>query len=270
MAIDIGQDEPGALAQLARIWKAFERAEGIARAFPRDPAKLAGEGSAIARIIDEIPDPPVDPRLTIAYGIASATGPIRQVFSFIRSESEGTTPIVLQSLARTALLGSARVVYMLGPEDHEERLSNTIDILAVEGKSLMRAYSTFSSFTQLGQLVPPVEVVAKQEDRLSAIGDRGRLGEQGILNRTAAVAAQLLASAGLSATDAEHEENETTLKEAYQWVFNTFSGTAHGFAWPRLVPGTADMSGHFIGDFGLTVDLAYLAVDLVEQRRKAG
>lgn len=268
MVMDIGQNEPGALQRLAMAWRGFERADRIALSFPQNVLELAKPGSEIDRILEELPEPPVDPRLTISYGITSAMGSIRQILSLVESDSGGTTPIVLQSLARTALLGAARVVYMLGPDDHRDRVSNTTDILTVEGGSLRRAYRTFSSFTQLTALVPPAELVANQEERLKAIGNRGRLGEQEILNRTAGIAAHLIASAGITPTAAERSEHEVTLREGYQWIFNTFSGVAHGFAWPSMVPGTATMSGDFIADFGLTVDLACLAVDLVEQRRK--
>ena len=62
----------------------------------------------------------------------------------------------------------------------------------------------------------------------------------------------------------DNDMMKTVLAEHYQWIFNIYSGVAHGFAWPRLVPGTESMPGDFSADLWATVCAAQIAIDRLE------
>lgn len=55
--------------------------------------------------------------------------------------------------------------------------------------------------------------------------------------------------------------------EHITWLFHVVSGAAHGFGWPRLVPGTSSMAGIFLPDFSLVASVAHLAFTVVDGRR---
>ncbi len=49
--------------------------------------------------------------------------------------------------------------------------------------------------------------------------------------------------------------------EHIMWIWHAYSGAAHGFAWPRLLPRT-----DFIADLGLVVPVTHLAFDVAQRR----
>lgn len=61
-------------------------------------------------------------------------------------------------------------------------------------------------------------------------------------------------------------ELATVEKEHVRWMFHVYSGVAHGFAWPQLVPGTQSLPGHFISEFTTAASVAHLAADITLRR----
>jgi len=147
-------------------------------------------------------------------------------------------PQVLQSLLRSALLGAGRVVFILGPADAETREANARVVLSQEAKSLMRAYEAFEKFKHSGALIPPDHVLRAQRERSREIESWGSpIGEEKTLLRMTDAVIKTLASRGYP------PETLPIMAEQITWIFHVYSGVSHGFAWPRLVPGSQSMPG---------------------------
>ena len=97
-------------------------------------------------------------------GLQSAADCLSQIVRFIQDRTL-TTPIVLQTLARTALLGGARVVFVLGSENANERDHNAKIVLRQESTSLMRLYDAAEKFNILR--------VSFLRERYLTLSDRG-------------------------------------------------------------------------------------------------
>ena len=255
--MDIGIRGDEDIRQLAESVLRVRAMRELCDSVPTDIALISQPGSELETMISRIPDPPVDPRFTLSFGLTSSYGCLHQICELLNPKHE-TFPVVLQTLLRTALLGSSRIVYMLGPDDPDERLQNTLVAMAQEGSSIVRAYEAFAKFEVLKHLVPPPEVVSKQKSRQAGIGIKRAPGEAAVLREMAEVVAQKMESRG-----GEHDES---LADHVAWLFNTLSGVAHGFGWPKLVPGTDSMAGHYVADFARTTAIGLIAADLVVRR----
>lgn len=224
---------------------------------PADPADLGQPGSDLADLIDALPDPPVDLRRSIVAGLGSARGALSQISGFMRDGVPTTLP-VLQTLVRSALLGAGRVVYMLGPPSQQARQDNARMVLRQEAKSLMRAYTSFEQFKQLLRLVPPAEIVAAQRGRNDVLQNGATaVGEEKTLMAMATVVAEMLTANG-------YDSPAGVPLEMMSWIFNVYSGVAHGFGWPSLVPDAV-----FVADLHMVTCVAHLAFDLTSRRSTA-
>ena len=88
-------------------------------------------------------------------------------------------PTVLQSVARRALLASARCCYILAPDSHEERIENALDMLDQDARSQRRHYEAVNAFESLSLLRPTPALVEEQEAMRQSLLDRKkkRVGE---------------------------------------------------------------------------------------------
>ena len=246
---------------LARLLTTGRLIQELHNALPDDPVDLAPDGSDLAALMAAVPEPPIDPRLSISAALDSAGGCLLQVIDMIE-RGIPTTPVVLMSLARTALLGASRVVFVLGPEEAAERQRNLLVTLRQESNSLMRLYAVAENFQHLEGLVPRQEVLSSQRGRAETLKQVApSLGEASALERMAEVTGQLLA-----ARDDVGPNLAAQLREHVAWTFNVYSGVAHGFGWPRLVPGTRSFPGHFLVELSLISSVTHLAFDLVARR----
>jgi hypothetical protein len=261
--IDIGLDGPEDRLALDRIEVMIESIGQRYDSLPSDTALLAEPGSELADLIDSLPDPPVDLRISIRTGLASARGALSQISGLIRGDGDvPTTPAVLQTLTRSALLGAARVAYVLGPPSKEARQDNANMVLRQEGRSLILAYNAFEQFKVLRRLVPPADIVAAQRARNNAIQNGAQpISEYKTLMTMATVIGEMLAANGYGSREGE------PLAEMMAWIFNVYSGVAHGFGWPHLVPGSESMPGHFISDLYMVTCVADFASDITMRRR---
>ena len=224
------------MEQLGQILAAVASMADLCDRLPDDPALLALPSSDLKRLIDALPEPQVDPRLTITQGLGLARGALGLIRSIFIQNSPAITPSVLPVLLRSALLGAGRVLFMLGPDDENERIANMMVVLQQEAASYHRAYTQFAQFEQFQALVPPAETIAVYERRrLDLMRDGRPPGEERTLDSMAAVIGQLIAGTENAGPKQELDNLATAAKEHIRWMFNLYNGVAHGFAWPWSV-----------------------------------
>ncbi len=76
-------------------------------------------------------------------------------------------------------------------------------------------------------------------------------GEAKTLDSMAEIIGEILARADSAVPQQELDDHTTVAKEHVRWMFNIYSGIAHGFAWPWLAPHTNSLPGHFIVELTL-------------------
>lgn len=250
--MDIGINGDDDYAALAQSFNAVKQLEKICDSLPPVMTDLAVEGSELAWALENVPEPLVDLRYTFYSALATARGNLWQICELF-DKNQKTTPSVLQTLLRAALLSAARVAYPVLAADREQLVYRLTVVMAQEGKSLKRLYRDASNNVELLSLIPPRDIVDKQELRFSKLGltNRDILSDSAMLEQVAMSIARL--------QDQYDDLNEEALKEQYSWIFHCLSGVSHGFGWTKLVPGTESMSGHFVADFFSVASLAWIA-----------
>jgi len=258
-AMDLGLDDPEALEALHQCLTAIAHIEERAASLPTGPAQLGQPGSDVAALIELLPDPPVDIRVTLLAAVHSSQSCLGQIRRFI-VDGIPTSPVVLATLCRTALVASSRLLLIVGPNDEEVRRTNATRILLQESESIQRCYRKAASFTHLAGLVPPQDVVDQQNRRheyLKSVSQNIRESE--VLDEIGPIVGAALQAAG------QYEPtDEARLREQLHWVFNIYSGIAHGFGWPKLVPGTQSLAGDFASDLWMTASVSLLAIDRLQ------
>lgn len=228
----------------------------LAQHLPDLPQLLGEQGSDLRRLLEALPDPPVDPRVTILAGLRTAHDGLVYVAE-LAQDKRTVSSSILQSQLRAALLGAGRVVFMLHPDDHEQRLTNTRIALHQESKSLMQLYDAARHYQRLTDLVPPADVITAQKKRHAGVtAGVSPLGEGKTLQAMADTIAQALVTQDRAST-----EMAKTVAEHVGWMFNVYSSRAHGFGWPDLVPGV-DVSA----DFSMVASITHIAVDTTLRR----
>ncbi len=259
--VDIGLQGPDDYQALAQVLNTGGQVRELHDALPGNAVDLAPQGSDLATLIATLPEPPVNPRISIIAALNSAAGCLLQIVRFIEDDIP-TPPVVLVTLARTALIAASRIVFVVGPDDARRRHRNMLIMVRQESDSLMRLYDAAERFQHLPALVPPPQVLVAQRARARQVRqDAPRLGEAETLQESAVVTGQILAERGYGGTETAEQ-----LGEHVAWTFNIYSGAAHGFGWPGLVPGTQSLPGHFIAELYLISNATRLAFDLVARR----
>ena len=267
MGVDIGLNTQEDMDQLVQILTAINSMADLCDKLPDDPALLDQPTSDLRRLIDALPEPQVDLRLTITQGLGLARGTLGLVRDIFVDNSPAISPSVLPVLLRSALLGAGRVLYMLGPEGESERIANTMVVLKQEADRCHRAYTQFAEFEQFQALVPPADIIAVYERRRADLMRDGRPpGEARTLDSMAEVIGEMLAGVDSAVPQQELDDLAAAAKEHVRWMFNIYSGVAHGLAWPWLVPRTESLPGHFIADFTTAANVAHLAADTAIRR----
>lgn len=261
--MELGLDAPGAIEKLGEALQIIGIAQEAMDRLPCDPAELGKPGTDLHRWVhNELPDPPVDPRLTVMSGLDSSIQCLGQIKRFVEDPRPTTTPMVLAALMRTALLASVRPIFMLGPLSAEERKANVLRVMRQETDSLFRCYNRNTTYVELAHLVPPQEVLSAQGARRDRILEMTQpLQETTMLIE----AGRILGDRVAARTGAEDPSVRQILVEQFLWIFNAYSGKAHGFGWPRLVAHPDDLPGHFVSDFGMLATAAQVAVLVTEE-----
>lgn len=254
--MNLGLDEPGALEALTRALQSIETARMLL-----DDVSAFPHPDSIVRQLQKRPaldDPPVDLVLTLHQGARSAVECLDQIRRFIDDEIP-TEPFVIAALMRSALLASARVHYILGPESMDEQAEHALNILIQETDSLFRCYRHANQVSRLAPLRVPQDIFDAQNDR------RQRLREHAPSSRftetdTLKGAAEVIGKQTQDRADAEGIDTESTLSEHLLWMFNLYSGKAHGLGWPLLVHHEGDLPGSFAADIYQLANITCLAI----------
>lgn len=248
--------------ELRRLRGVLRQIQAIDAALPRNPGDIAQPGSILHTLVtEELPDPPVDLRITVRRGVSTTAGTLTAIFDGIRGKDLRADPYMTMSSARTAMLASVRLLLALGPDDPDERRTNCLRVMRQEAVSLNRLYGSTQNFKVYEALVPPPHVLEQQGPRIQHLIREGpKLTETQMLANAADLLYRLMQARGETDVEAEH------FAEGFSWVFNTYSGIAHGYGWPYLMPGSEDLHGHFLADIDLIVSVAYIALHTTASR----
>lgn len=259
--MNLGLDTPEALKHFAQALEITKNSRKMLESVPATPQS----GSVVSKLQTRpvLKDPPVDLELTLHQGARSAIECLDQIRRFTE-ESIPTEPFVLASLMRSALLASARVVYVLAPESQDEKADHALNVLVQETNSLFRCYNSTNTFSQLIALRVPQEVLDLQSarrDRLMKIAPCKRFTETDVLEG----AAEVIGCRTQEQPDAAGIETGATTSEHLLWMFNLYSGKAHGLGWPKLVHHQKDLPGNFAADIHQLSSMTHLAVSVLQE-----
>lgn len=67
-----------------------------ARVFGEDPPRIWRQGTKLDQLLHRLPEPALDPRLSIEHSLLAASGALEQLGSFCRNGA-ATTPVVMSS-----------------------------------------------------------------------------------------------------------------------------------------------------------------------------
>lgn len=259
----IGLDSPEAFHHLQSQLAAIAAIDELAAQIPKDPDAMAEPGSELAQLVQAVAvDPPVSLLQSIHAGLLTARVTLGQIAVLFQTNLL-THPLVLQILTRAALLGAGRVVYVLGPDNLEDRRRNALTVLRQEGRSLMRGLEPMAAFEHLPALRPPTSFLEEQRRRNAALPAQSIPGEAKVLQEMADVIGRRLAKAGMPAP-------MEVMTESISWIWHAYSGVAHGYGWPQQVFGYGQAPGDFIADFGIVVPVAHVAFDDTLRLRTSG
>lgn len=263
--MDLGMDQPGALEHMKQALAIIDDCRQRMNSLPRDLGELGEPNTELHNLIySELPDPVVDLRLTVHASLTSSLECLEQIKRFCQGVP--TKPIVLAALMRTNLLAAARIVFMFGPLAPEQRKTNMLQIMRQESDSVFRWYDEARSYEELSDLVPSEQVLTAQRARKARIDEMTtRGGEAAMLKSAAAITASLLVARPEMRDDMAVDEAEKVLREQLIWIFNVYSGKAHAYGWPRIVPHARDLPGDFSTDFFMLCSMTQLALRLTDQ-----
>lgn len=266
MAIDIGLDDPAAMEMLRRSISIVD--EVVDSLHDELGGIVYSDESEVYRLTRALPPGPISLDRTIMVAVEAARGALDQI-SYILQHNAPTSAIVLQALLRAALVGSGRTVFALFPSDPSVRLQNARVLIAQEGKSFTQALDCYARFKSFSGLRPDAQYLATAKEQNSAIQQGHRPPGDGVVMRGAAEAI----AAALVATPEYPNEHRGVLQEHVTWLWNTYSGAAHTYAWPRLLPGSGRdrrFPGDFPGDFGMIATTAQIAMVSFKSRLQPG
>jgi hypothetical protein len=171
--------------------------------------------------------------------------------------SSGVKAVPLAIQARTILMGAGRILYCLGPSSFEERLEHAQRVVLQEASSCLRALKASRQFQALSAQAPSkdaVEAVRAQVKALTAATGGQAMGEASMLRGMAEVVAALLP---------DEDSAAQAHREHVSWMFQRYSGYAHGYGWPSMLPPVG-----LWADLGVITGAASLA--MMHLNRSAG
>lgn len=212
-----------------------------------DVEAFAEPGSYLALLSSQLPEAPVNLIHSLRAGLSATRGSLDQ----IRALFEAGEPVyrtAMFSMTRSALLGAARVIFVLGPDDRNQQLQNARTVLHQEGASFLRGLEGLDKFEQLEELRPPDGLIARTREQVGALGGSRIPGEWNTINNMAGVVGQQLALSQRADT-----VTGEALAEHVAYIWNAYSGEAHAFGWPGILP------GDFVADFGYVTSVSHLS-----------
>lgn len=222
-------------------------------------------GSELERL-----DEAVCGNITITDTLVSSQRTARaSVLHLVSLFEQGVEPraTIAVALSRAALVSAGRIIYVLGPDDPENRQTNAQKIVARQLGSHLSATRATTSFQELAYLKAPDDLVEYLQETKSAIPG-GEVGDGWMIKETSQIMANLLVSRGLA------KEDTVQLSEHLEWMWHVWSGMAHGWAWPKYFPGgdsdDRDIApGHWVTDFRTLTSTVQLALQLLNDGLRA-
>lgn len=260
--IDFGLEDPAVNAH-------FQRALAIIDGPLMDLAQRAssldtlGCDTELTRLQRATASGPLDLSTAFFTALEASTGALNQI-SYLSSNEVPTSPIVFQSLLRTALVGSARVVYVLLPPDPDERLDRAAAVLAQDAGSGIKALELYTQFDGLADFRAPEELLTAFQTQEGQLKQRRKpTGDGAVVGGMTDAIVDALELAGIEG-GVEH----AILRDHAVWLWNTYSGLAHGYSWPRVmwslsgdrrIPGDFPMDLHHVATCTQVALVAFLA-----------
>ena len=250
--IDFGLDDPAVAVHFDRALLVIqdpitELAERL-NAIERVPAS-----TELYRLHEGLADGPLRLDQVLFSAAEASVGSLQQIARLVTDELP-TSPIVFQTLMRTALVGAARVVYVLLPSDPELRSERAAALVAQDLGGGIRGLKRYVQFEGLAGARAPEELLDSFRAQRQALGPSKIETKDGatVDDMTAAIAEALISAA----PDEHTDENVAILQDEAAWLWNTYSGLAHGHAWPRFM-WTLSGDRRIPGDFAM--DLHHVA-----------
>ncbi|WP_424184972.1 hypothetical protein ACOBQX_24210 [Actinokineospora sp. G85] len=266
MAIDMGLDDPEAMKTLT--WAVRIIDETVDRLRDEIGSTGPSDDSEVYRLARALPPGQMSLDRSIFAAADAARGALDQIRDILRNNIP-TSPIVLQALLRSALVGSGRITFALFPADPSTRLQNARSLVAQESNSFMRALDAYAKFKQLLGARPDDHYRASAQQQNDELLKGGKpFGDGAVLTGAAEVI-----GAALAAAPEYSDENKQILREHVIWLWNTYSGAAHTYAWPRLLPRSGQdrrVPGDFPGDFFMVTVTAHVAMLSLQSRLQPG
>lgn len=266
MAIDMGLDDPDALRVL--LWAITIVNESVDRLRDEIGADGPSGDSEIYRLTRALPPGPMSFDRTMFAAADAARGALDEI-SDILGNNRPTSMIVLHALLRSALVGSGRIAFALVPAEPSARLRNARLLVAQESKSFMRALNAYAEFEHLLLVRPDDQYLARARQQNAALQDGGRpRGDGAVMTGAAEVI-----GAALAASPDYPDGNRQLQREHVIWLWNTYSGAAHTYAWPLLLPSSGQdrrVPGDYPGDFFMVATTAHIAMLALQSRLRPG
>lgn len=172
---------------------------------------------------------PVDIITSLGTAATAAHNSLQQIAAFITTPAP-TWPVVLQSLTRTALIATARICYVLLPQDPTTRVQRANAVLAQDTNSGIRALKHYTRFDGLAGIRAPQALLNAYTDQ------NQRLREHTPSPRDIDIIdgmSTALADALTLATPHASPDDLAALHDHGTWLWNTYSGLAHAYTWPQ-------------------------------------
>ena len=200
------------------------------------------------------------PTAALNAGLSAAFQCLWQVQQFVMKRKIRSTSIAVRGLIRAAMLGSAHTLYVLLPKNPDERALRARQIAQLEAKQLREGVREFAAFSQLAGLGLGHAQSELIDRAATGLLDGGVITETRILRTVGTDLGELLPDEGTDPNDGYVEQ--------LMWIWRSFSGIAHAFAWPEQlaqhrvggsVPHTGP--GDLVTDFVFVATMAHVAFD---------
>lgn len=221
-------------------------------------AATLGADTELNRLHHAIAAGPLDLVTSLLAALQAATGALQQV-SYLATHPVPTSPIVFQSLLRTALVGSARVAYVLLPANPDQRRDRAAAVLAQDAASGIKALQHYTQFDGLAGVRAPEDLLTRfvaQKDELRQQQAPARDGDI-VDGMTEAIVD------ALELAEINDQFGFAILRDHAHWLWNTYSGLAHAYSWPRsmwTLSGDRRIPGDFPMDLNQVSTSAHVAL----------
>lgn len=265
--IDFGLDDPQVAQLFARTLAIIDGpiTELAAQSSVRIPPV---PGTELDRLDQVTTGGPLDVTTALFTSLQAATGSLQQI-NVLATQAIPTSAIVFQALLRTALVGSARVVYVLLPIDPDVRRDRAAAVLGQDASSGVKALEFYTQFKGLAGVRAPDELLTNFQDQKDALR-RQQPGahDSGVVNGMIEAVVDALTAAGVV-----DEFGSESLRDHARWLWNTYSGLAHGYSWPRLMwtlSGDRRIPGDFAMDLHQVATVLQIALTAFRARSAPG